>query len=130
MKIYETRTRVRYAETDASGIVYYGAYFVYFELGRVEMFRQLGLVYDRHLPIADTACRYRASARFDDELLISTWVQELRRKGFVLGSRVERLGDGGGRELLVEGHTGMVTADDQGHPVPLPDAFARALGEG
>lgn len=127
MTVFTTTTRVRYAETDAAGIAYYNSYFVYFELGRVELFRQLGLPYDRHLPIAETACRYFASARFDDPLRIDTRVVELRSKGFRLGARVYRVDDQGGEELLAEGITGMVTADEHGKPRPLPEAFARAF---
>jgi len=124
---HTTRTRVRYAETDASGIVYYANYFVYFELGRLAMFRELGLPYDWRLPIRDTACRYHGSARFDDELEIRTTVQQLRSKGFQLGSEVYRLGDGE-PELLVQGHTVMVTLDEAGEICALPARFREALG--
>jgi acyl-CoA thioester hydrolase len=61
MKIFTTRVRARYADTDTSGIVYYASYFLYFETGRFEMFRELGLPYDHRLPIVETACRYRAT---------------------------------------------------------------------
>jgi acyl-CoA thioester hydrolase len=127
MKIFETRVRVRYAETDAAGIVYYGNYLLYFELGRVEMFRQLELPYDARLPIAETACRYRASARFDDRLVIHSFVDGLRSKGFRIGCRVHRLTDDDQLELLAEGHTAMVTAGDDGRPTPLPPAFREAF---
>lgn len=130
-RTYRTRTRVRYAETDASGIVYYANYFIYFELGRLDMFRQLGLPYDRRLPIVETACRYHASARFDDELEIHTTVEELRTKGFRVAHAVYRLGgDGVEPELLVEGHTAMVTADENGTPVPIPPIFRAAFAAG
>ena len=124
---YTTTTRVRYAETDASGIVYYANYFVYFELGRLSMFRELGLPYDWRLPIRDTYCRYHASARFEDKLEIRTRVLEIRGKGFKLGSEVFSVGDGE-PELLVEGFTVMVTVDDDGGICPLPEAFRKALG--
>jgi acyl-CoA thioester hydrolase len=129
-RIFKTRTRVRYAETDASGIVYYNNYFVYFELGRVEMFRELGLPYDWHLPIVETTCRYLASARFDDLLEIHSFVQELRRCGFSIGCRVHRVSDDPDDEptLLVEGHTAMVTVDESHAPTPLPQSFREALG--
>lgn len=126
MKIYRTRARVRYAETDAAGIVYYNNYFVYFELGRVELFRELGLAYDWRLPIAETACRFHASARFDDLLEIHSFVEELRSKGFRIGCKVHRV-DGEALTLLAEGHTAMVTVGEDRRPVPLPDAFRRAL---
>lgn len=127
-RIFKTRTRVRYAETDASGIVYYNNYFVYFEIGRVEMFRELGLPYDWHLPIVETACRYHASARFDDLLEIHSFVQEVRRCGFSIGCRVQRVTDDDGEPiLLVEGHTAMVTVDESYVPTPLPPRFREAL---
>jgi acyl-CoA thioester hydrolase len=128
--VHATRTRVRYAETDASGIVYYANYFIYFEVGRLALFKELGLPYDRRLPIVETACRYHASARFDDEIEIRTTVDELRSKGFRLGHRVLRLPTAGAvaqPELLVEGHTSMVTTDEAGTPVPLPPDFEAAF---
>lgn len=129
MQIFKTTTRVRYAETDAAGIVYYNNFFVYFELGRIEMFRQLGLTYDKHLPIAETHCRYRASAKFDDQLTIHTFVAELRSKGFRLGCRVYRQVPQEEDQLLAEGYTAMVTVDDQGKPIKLPENFLRAFTE-
>ncbi len=126
MTVFCTHARVRYAETDASGIAYYGSYLLYFELGRVEMFRQLGLPYDRRLPIAETYCRYHASAVFDDLLQVETTVAQLRRCGFRLACKVFRL-DGEERTLLAEGFTAMVTAGEDGRPTPLPEAFRAAL---
>jgi len=122
-----TRTRVRYAETDATGIVYYANYFIYFELGRIEMFRQLSLPYDRHLPIVETTCRYHAPACFDDELEIQSTVEELRRCGFRIGSRVFRLSPEGEPLLLVEGHTSMVVVGQDDRPIELPEAFRIAF---
>ena len=126
MRIFKTRTRVRYAETDAAGIVYYNNFFVYFELGRVEMFRELGLAYDWRLPIAETACRFHASARFDEPLEIHSFVEELRSKGFRIGCKVHRL-EGEQLILLAEGHTAMVTVGEDRRPVALPDDFRKAL---
>jgi acyl-CoA thioester hydrolase len=132
MRIFETNTRVRYAETDATAIVYYGTYFVYFELGRIEMFRELGLPYDRRLPIVETHCRYHASAAFDDRLRVETSLEEAGHRSFRLGSRVFRIAPEGDDapatdELLVEGWTVMVTVDDDNHPIPLPVAFLEAF---
>jgi len=127
---FVTRIRARYCETDASGIVYYNSYFVYFELGRVEMFRELGLPYDWRLPIADAACRYHASARFDDLLEIHSFVEEIRSCGFRIGHRVFRVDEteaAAEPTLLVEGHTSMVTVGDDRRPTPLPEAFRAAL---
>jgi acyl-CoA thioester hydrolase len=129
MKVHKTQVRARYAETDTTGIVYYGSYFVYFEVGRIELFRQFGLPYDRHLPIVETHCRYYASAVFDDLLEIHTFLEETRSKGFRLGNRVYRLREGTEPELLVEGWTAMVTVDDDNRPIPLPEAFQQAFEE-
>ena len=126
MRVFKTRVRVRYAETDAAGIVDDNNFFVYFELGRVEMFRELELPYDWRLPIVETACRFHASARFDDSLEIDSSVEELRSKGFRIGCKVYRL-EGEERVLLAEGHTAMVTVGEDRRPVPLPDAFRHAL---
>ncbi|MBT3218914.1 MAG: acyl-CoA thioesterase [Proteobacteria bacterium] len=128
MKIFTTRTRARYAETDASGIVYYNSYLIYFELGRIEMFRELELPYNWRLPIADTYCRYRSPARFDDLLEIHSYIAELRSKGFRIGHKVHRVQEDGQLELLAEGYTGMVTVGDDRRPTPLPDHFRKAFG--
>src|SRR5215469_9678460 len=74
-----SKLRVRYAETDQMGIVYYANYLVWFEIGRVELLRELALAYspmekDHNLilPVIEATCRYRAPARYDDEILIET----------------------------------------------------------
>ena len=74
-----TEVRVRYAETDQMGIVYYANYLVWFEIGRVELLRSLGLAYSQleieHeciLPVIEASCRYRSPARYDDEIQIET----------------------------------------------------------
>ena len=74
-----TEVRVRYAETDQMGIVYYANYLVWFEVGRVELLRALGFSYSvletEHeciLPVVEATCRYRSPARYDDRILIET----------------------------------------------------------
>ena len=131
MQSHTTTTRARYAETDCSGIVYYNSYLLYFEKGRVEMFRALGLAYDWHLPIAETYCRYRSPAHFDDLLEIRTFVAEVRSKGFRLGCEVYRIDETGDSEptLLAEGYTAMVSVGPDRRPVPLPEPYRRAFGE-
>ena len=127
MKTFVTRTRVRYAETDAAGIVYYNNYFVYFELGRIELFRALDLPYDWRLPIAHTEASFHASAVFDDPLEIQSHVAELRRCGFKIGCRVYRTREGEDPLLLAEGSTSMVTVDGAKKPTALPEAFRAAF---
>ena len=127
MKVFTTRVHARFAETDASGIVYYGNYFVYFELGRVSMFRELGLPYDKRVPIVETHCRYHAPARFGDLLEIRTQVDELRTRAFRLAERVYRVGEAAEPKLLAEGYTAMVTTDEAGTPIAIPEAFRAAF---
>ena len=80
-----TEVRVRYAETDQMGIVYYANYLVWFEIGRVELLRSLGLAYSQlemdHqciLPVIEASCRYKAPARYDDQIVIETRPSLLR----------------------------------------------------
>ena len=86
-QLAQTRLRVRYAETDQMGVVYYANYFVWCEIGRGEFFRQLGYDYkqmeiadDCHLPVVEATCRYRSPARYDDEVIIETTVTAMRSR--------------------------------------------------
>ena len=132
-----TEVRVRYAETDQMGIVYYANYFVWFELGRVELLRSLGLAYSRlekdHgciLPVVSANCRYRAPARYDDEILIETRPAMLRGSVLKFAYRIYRKADQKGEDrklLLAEGETVHVVCDDQLQRKPLPKKYAAAL---
>jgi len=81
----EVRFRVRYAETDKMGVVYNSNYLIWFELGRVELMRDLGYSYREFeedgymLPVAEANCRFKDSAAYDDEILIRTRITRLRR---------------------------------------------------
>ncbi|HEY1766989.1 MAG TPA: thioesterase family protein [Terracidiphilus sp.] len=130
-----TQVRVRYAETDQMGIVYYANYLVWFELGRVELLRSLGLTYSQlessHsliLPVVDAHCRYRAPARYDDEILIETTPSLLRGSVLKFAYRILRKApQGGEHELLAEGDTVHVVCDAQLRRKPLPPAYEIAL---
>jgi acyl-CoA thioester hydrolase len=83
MKSVETRVRVRYAETDQMGVVYYANYLVWMEVGRVELCKHCGFNYrdmERDdgivLAVAEANCRYSAPARFDDEVIVRTWIED------------------------------------------------------
>jgi acyl-CoA thioester hydrolase len=83
MYVSETTVRVRYAETDQMGYVYYGNYATYYEVGRVESLRQLGLTYKKledkgvMMPVLENHSVYKAPARYDELLKIKTIVKEL-----------------------------------------------------
>ena len=95
------QVRVRYAETDQMGIVYYANYLIWFEIGRAEFCRARGFSYsemeaddDAFLVVAESYCRYKAPAYYDDELLIRTHITELRKRSLRFGYEVVRLADG------------------------------------
>ncbi|MGA2651005.1 MAG: thioesterase family protein [Terracidiphilus sp.] len=130
-----TQVRVRYAETDQMGIVYYANYLVWFEIGRVELLRSLGLAYSQletdHqciLPVVEATCRYRSPARYDDEILIETRPSMLRGSVIKFGYRLLRKGQEGEEPtLLAEGETVHVVCDDQLNKKPLPTEHEAAL---
>ena len=130
-----SQVRVRYAETDQMGIVYYANYLVWFEIGRVELLRSLGLAYSQlekeHeclLPVVEARCRYRSPARYDDEILIETRPALLRGTVLKFAYRILRKDhDGGEPALLAEGETVHVVCDDQLNRKPLPERYAEAL---
>jgi acyl-CoA thioester hydrolase len=127
-----TEVRVRYAETDQMGIVYYANYLIWFELGRVEVLRTVGLSYKvletEHeciLPVVEATCRYRSPARYDDEIVIETWPAMMRGSVLKFAYRIFRKGTE--RELLAEGETVHVVCDDQLQRKPLPEKYAEAI---
>ncbi len=94
---HDTTIRVRYAETDQMGVVYYANYFVWFEIGRVEFLRQLGLEYRNlereegcFIAVVDARCRYKAPARYDEEIRIRTRQKSFRASMVQFASRMER----------------------------------------
>ena len=130
-----TEVRVRYAETDQMGIVYYANYLVWFEIGRVELLRSLGLAYsqpeidhDCILPVVNASCRYRSPARYDDQILIETRPSLLRGSVIKFAYRILRKApEGEEPTLLAEGETVHVVCDDQLNRKPLPAHYEQAL---
>ena len=130
-----TEVRVRYAETDQMGIVYYANYLVWFEIGRVELLRSLGLAYSQletdHqciLPVVEASCRYKSPARYDDRIVIETRPSMLRRSVVKFAYRILRKGTGGEEpKLLAEGETVHVVCDDELNKKRLPVEHEAAL---
>ena len=127
--------RVRYAETDQMNVVYYANYLIWFEIGRVELLRSLGLAYSQMeiehklvLPVVEATCRYRSPARYDDRILIETRPAMLRGSVLKFAYRILRkAGDGTDPVLLAEGETVHVVCDERFNRQPLPEQYARAL---
>ena len=127
MKTFITRTRARYAETDTAEVLYYGSYFLYFEVGRIEMFRELDLPYRRDIPIVDTYCKYLRPGYFDDLLEIHTKFDDISEKGFKIRSQVYRVKDDETIETIAEGYVSMVYVNEVRKVSPLPDYFLEAF---
>ncbi len=126
---HESAVRVRYAETDQMGVVYYANFFVWFEIGRVELLRQLGFAYkemeqrdDCYIVVAEAHCRYRRPARYDDVLRIRTRVAEARNR--ILRFAYQILNDSSG-ELLATGETLHVICDHNARPKSLPTKYRK-----
>lgn len=128
---HDAYLRVRYAETDKMGVVYYANYLIWFEIGRTEFCRARGFSYrdleeneNSFLVVAESYCRYKAPAYYDDELVVRTRVTELRRRSLRFGYEILRASDG---TVIAEGETGHVVTDANGHVRSLPPAFAELL---
>ena len=131
---HEHRVRVRYAEPAHMGVVYHATYLVYFETSRTALLRALGIDYksmereeSSFLAVVDVACRYKASARFDDELIVHATLHPVRGSVVRFTYKIHRAEDG---LLLTEGATThiVVGRDLKRAPMPLTyaDAFRRA----
>lgn len=114
----ETKLRVRYAETDQMGIVYHSNYLIWFEVGRTELFRDIDLPYtvfeDQGLGLAviEATCRYRRPARYDDDLLIITQIDEFSSRRVVFSYQVRK-----DDHLLTEGKTVHMFINKEGRVV-------------
>ena len=133
--VNESTIRVRYAETDQMGVVYHANYLIWFEVGRVELLRQLGFSYKEmeqqdncFIAVVDAHCRYKAPARYDDEITVRTWLKNIRESVIHFGYELVRQ-DG---TLLAEGETTHIVADAQMQKTSLPEkymkVFRQALG--
>lgn len=121
--------RVRYAETDQMGKVYYGNYYIYFEIGRVEFMRERGVAYkdmeeqdDSYIVVSESKCSYRRPAHYDDMLRIRTRVAEVRTR--TIRFAYEIFNDTTG-ELLATGETFHVVCNRQGRPKALGEQYRK-----
>ena len=124
--------RVRYAETDGMGVVYYGNYLTWFEVGRTDLLRQLGESYREieeneriHLPVVEAHCRYHKPARYDDLVDIVTRASRPSRARVQFDYELSRAEDG---VLLASGTTLHVAVGRDGRPCRLPRKLQELLG--
>ncbi len=128
---HEAPLRVRYSETDKMGVVHHANYLIWFEIGRTEFCRARGFSYrdmeeneSAFLVVAESYCRYKAAAYYDDELVVRTHITELRRRSLRFGYEIVRVSDG---SVIAEGETGHVVTDANGKVRSLPEAYAHLL---
>lgn len=126
-----SRVRVRYAETDNMGVVYYANYLIWFEVGRTDLLRQAGWSYREMelegfaLPVIEAHCEYKQPAKYDDELEIRTTGQLVSQVRLRFDYEVVRPSD---NAALAIGHTVHASLDRAGRPCRVParakDVFA------
>ena len=129
----EVTIRVRYAETDQMGVVYHTNHFVWFEVGRVEFLRQMGFSYREmeqqdqcFIAVVDARCRYKAPARYDDEVIVRTHLKNVRESLVHFGYELVRANDS---TLLAEGETMHIVTDDKMQVRSIPEKYMRAFEE-
>jgi acyl-CoA thioester hydrolase len=129
----ESRVRVRYAETDQMGVVYHANYLIWFEVGRVDFIRKLGMDYRsmEHedgigIAVVDVSARYKYPARYDDELAIETRLLAARGAVVKFGYRIVKAADG---TVLCEGETVHVVVGKDMKKRTLPEKYAKRFAE-
>jgi acyl-CoA thioester hydrolase len=129
----ETKIRVRYADTDQMKMVYYAKYFEYFESGRSDLLREIGLPYPEiermgyFLPVIEAHAKYYKAARYDDLIAVKTMLREKPRARIRLEYEIHNAETS---ELLAEGHTvhSFINAETQ-KPTRAPEKFLESIEE-
>jgi acyl-CoA thioester hydrolase len=125
-----TRLRVRYAETDKMGVVYYANYLVWFEVARADLLRSQGWSYrDMEeagivLPVIEAHCAYHRPSRYDDEIEVRTEGEMLSAVRMRFRYTIVRAADG---TVAAEGHTVHAAVDPDGRPRRLPERIRQVF---
>jgi acyl-CoA thioester hydrolase len=129
--IIETTFRVRYAETDASGVVYHANYLVWFEHGRGEWFWQQGRDYHRDVeerglnwPVVEVSARYLAPARYGDLVTVRTWLKEIQSRAFTIAYEIINAETG---QVLCQGWTRHLNVDSTWRVVAIPNDLRKLI---
>jgi acyl-CoA thioester hydrolase len=128
---HDVTIRVRYAETDQMGVVYHSNYLIWFEIGRVELMRELGFDYklmeindDTFIVVADVHCRYHAPAHYDELLTVRTRILETKSRALKFGYEIFHQSDA---KLLATGHTVHVACNRAGKVKHFPEKYKTAF---
>ena len=134
MTSHETRFRVRYAETDQMGVVYYANYLIWMELGRAEYCRSAGICYKDmelhdgiHLAVVDAHCRYIHPALYDQEVAVTTSIAQSNRRMIEFDYHIRNAETG---QTLAEGGTKHIFLGPDMRPKKLPEKYHAALRVG
>jgi acyl-CoA thioester hydrolase len=132
-RVIETTFRVRYAETDASGVVYHANYLVWFEHGRGEWFWRQGHDYHRDVearglnwPVIEVSARYLAPAHYGEQVTVRVWLMELQSRALTIGYEILNAGN---KQVLCTGWTKHLNVNGEGRVVPIPADIRALMGE-
>jgi len=137
MNKFTIEERVRWGDVDAAGIIFYGSYIRFFEIGETELFRAVGLPYGKvfdelniWLPRVHLECDFHRAAQMDDLLQVSVYVGKIGRTSLRLNFEVRKKNDAGEIEedLMATAHFVLVSTDRENlRPLPVPQVLRRAL---
>ena len=130
MKSNAVKIRVIYADTDSMGVVYHANYIKWFEIGRTELLREMGIVYAQlessgyNLPVTEVYCQYFLPAKYDDIILVETRIDYLRRSILKFDYLIW---DEGRKKTLTEGYTIHIFTNNDGKIVRAPKTVAEKI---
>jgi acyl-CoA thioester hydrolase len=134
MTFHETRFRVRYAETDQMGVVYYANYLIWMEIGRSEYCRAAGVEYKDmesgdgiRFAVVDAHCRYLHPARYDDEIAVETRIARANRRMIEFHYAIRSAETS---KTLAEGETKHIFLSSELKPMKLPEKYHACFGVG
>ena len=129
--VNETRLRVRYAETDQMGVAYHSNHLIWFEVGRVELMRQMGVSYrdmerddGLYIAVAEAKCRYRSPVYYDEEIVVRTWLKAVRSSVVIFSYELLRAET---RALLAEGETVHIVTNSSMKVSSLPEKYSNVF---
>lgn len=132
MKKNHVEIRVIYADTDAMGIVYHTNYIKWFEIGRTELLRSIGIVYAEvesqgyNMPLTEAYCHYLLPAKYDQIIILETEMEYLKRASMKFNYT---LWDEGKEKVLVEGYTVHACTNNLGKIVRFPSFIVKKIEE-
>jgi acyl-CoA thioester hydrolase len=128
---HETKIRVRYKDTDRMGVVYYGNYLTYFEIGRAELMRDIGFPYSAFesdgysLVVTEANAKYHSNVGYDTLVTVRTQISDLRRVRVSFKYKIVDEQHG----LLVSGYTVHACVDSNSKPMKIPPELRKMMAE-